>query len=239
MSKFRTRIRDIGHAPGGMGFAAIARQERPRYVIVVAEATSAEEATAAVEAGADAVVMAGGQTAGVSVKAPVGVRMEDATRDEVTAAREAGADFFLFDDGRTHAGALTVDDIGCVLLLGADQDEQRLRSVAAIDLDAVLVEAEADLITVREQIELRRVAGLTGAPILLRSIGRPDAAILEAWRDAGAPAVLVPAADTAATLEAARAVPAPRRSTERRLAILGGPAREAEDHEHDHEHEHD
>src|SRR5690606_4491586 len=157
---------------------------------------------------------------------------------------------------------LTVDDIGCVLLLGADQDEQRLRSVAAIDLDAVLVEAEADLITVREQIELRRVAGLTGAPILLRSIGRPDAAILEAWRDAGAPAllrwlgrpdaaileagrdagapaVLGPAADTAATLEAARAVPAPRRSTERRLAILGGPAREAEDHEHDHEHEHD
>ena len=30
MSKFRTRIRDIGHAPGGMGFSAIARQERQR-----------------------------------------------------------------------------------------------------------------------------------------------------------------------------------------------------------------
>src|SRR5690606_2499050 len=127
-----------------------------------------------------------------------------------------GADFFLFDDGRTHASALTVDDMGAVLLLGADQDEQRLRAVAAIDLDAVLVEADADTITVREQIELRRVAALTGAPILLRSIGQPDAAILEAWRDAGAPAVLVPAADVAATLEAARADSAPRRSGERR-----------------------
>lgn len=241
MSKFRTRIRDIGRAPGGMGFTAIARQERPRYVIVVAEAGSVEDARAAAEAGADAIIVPGipsGLAQDSSIRVPVGVRFEDATRDEVAAAHEAGADFFVFDDGRTHAAALTVEEMGSVLLLGADQDEQRLRSVAAIDLDAVLVEAEADLITVREQIELRRVAALTGAPILLRSVGRPDAAILEAWRDAGAPAVLVPAADVAATLEAARAVPAPRRSMERRLPILGGPVREA-DHDHDHEHEDD
>ena len=235
MSKFRTRIRDIGRAPGGMGFAAIARAERPRHVIVVAEATSADEANAAVEAGADAVVFTGAVPSGAPARIPLGVRLEEATRDEVKAAREAGADFFLFDDGRTHANALTVEEIGAVLLLGADQDEQRLRTVAAIDLDAVLVEAEADLITVREQIELRRVAAFTGAPILLKSIGRPDAGILEAWRDAGAPAVLVPAADVAATLEAARAVPAPRRATERRLPILGGLTQEADDHDHEHE----
>ena len=235
MSKFRTRIRDIGRAPGGMGFAAIARAERPRHVIVVAEAASADEANAAVEAGADAVVFGGAVPSGAPSRIPLGVRLEEATRDEVKAARDAGADFFLFDDGRTHANALTVDEIGAVLLLGADQDEQRLRSVAAIDLDAVLVEAEADLITVREQIELRRVVAFTGAPILLKTIGRPDAGILEAWRDAGAPAVLVPAADVAATLEAARAVPAPRRATERRLPILGGLTQEADDHEHEHE----
>lgn len=237
MSKFRTRIRDIGRAPGGMGFAAIARQERPRYVIVVAEAGSAEEAVTAVEAGADAVIVAGGMPSGLSVGVPVGVRLEDATRDEVAAAHEAGADFFLFDDGRTHAAALTVEEMGAVLILGADQDEQRLRSVSAIDLDAVLVEAEADLITVREQIELRRVAALTGGTLLLKSVGRPDAAILEAWRDAGAPAVVVAAADTAATLEAARAVPAPRRASERRLPVLGGPVREADGHDHDDEDE--
>ena len=33
MSKFRTRIRDIGRAPGGIGFAAITRRERPRYML--------------------------------------------------------------------------------------------------------------------------------------------------------------------------------------------------------------
>lgn len=237
MSKFRTRIRDIGRAPGGMGFSAIARQERPRYVLVVAEANSAEEAHAAVQAGADAVILASATITGVSVKVPVGVRIEDATRAEVDAARERGADFFLFDDGRTHASALTAEEMGAVLLLGADQDEQRLRSVAAIDLDAILVEADADVITVREQIELRRVAALCGASLLVRSNGQPDAAILEAWRDAGAPAVLVPAAQVAATLEAAQAVPAPRRG-ERRLPVLGGPATEAH-HDHDHDDEDD
>ena len=234
MSKFRTRIRDIGRAPGGMGFAAITRSERPRYVIVVAEVTTADELAAAAEAGADAAVFVGSLPATVAVRIPVGVRLEDATRAEVLAAHEAGADFFLFDDGRTHASAITIEGVGAVLLLGSDQDEQRLRSVAGIDLDAVLVEAEADVITVREQIELRRVAAYTGSALLIRSLGRPDAGMLEAWRDAGAPAVLVPAADVAMTLEAAHQVPAPRRGDERRLPMLGGLTREADDgHDHD------
>jgi 2-methylisocitrate lyase-like PEP mutase family enzyme len=239
MSKFRTRIRDIGRAPGGMGFTAIARRERPRYVIVVAEAANPAEAKQAAEAGADAVVLTSGSAAGLGLSIPVGVRIPDATRAEVEAAREAGADFFLFDDGSTHAGALTVESMGAVLLLGADQDEQRLRAVAAIDLDAVLVEADADTITVREQIELRRVASLIGAPILLRALGQPDTANLEAWRDAGAPAVLVPAAQVEATMAAAREVPAPRRTDERRLPVLGGLVTEADDGDEDDEHEHD
>ena len=88
MSKFRTRIRDIGRAPGGMGFAAIARAERPRHVIVVAEAASADEANAAVEAGADAVVFGGAVPSGAPSRIPLGVRLEEATRDEVKAARD-------------------------------------------------------------------------------------------------------------------------------------------------------
>lgn len=238
MSRFRTRIREIGRAPGGMGFAAIARAQRPRYVLVVGEAGSAEEASAAAEAGADAVLLRGSVPSGLALNVPVGVRLEEATRDEVQRARDAGADFFVFDDGRSHAAALTVEEMGAVLILGADQDEQRLRSVSAIELDAVLVEAEPDVITVREQIELRRVAALTGATLLLRSTGRPDAAVLEAWRDAGAAVVLVSAADVAATLAAAREVPAPRRGSDRRLPVLGGLVQEA-GHDHDHDHEDD
>jgi len=238
MSKFRNRIRDIGRAPGGMGFTALARRERPRYVIVVGLASSVAEAQAAAEVGADAVILEGASAEGLSLKVPVGVRIADATKDEVAAAQASGADFFLFDDGTTHAAALTVEEMGAVLMLGADQDEQRLRSVAAIDLDAVVVEADADTITVREQIELRRVAAMTGATILLQAIGRPTTAMLEAWRDAGAPAVLVPAADVAATMAAAIEVSAPRKSGERRLPVLGGLTQEAPDDEDEDDHHH-
>jgi hypothetical protein len=240
MSKFRTRIRDVGRAIGGFGFAAIARQERPRYVLVVAEAATLAEASSAAGAGVDAILFTGPLAdlaeAVAAVKVPVGFRVPDATRVEAERAREAGADFLLFDDALTHASALTVKDLGHVLLLGADQDEQRLRSVAAIDLDAVLVEADADVITVREQIELRRVALLCGAPLLVRSIGTPDGAILEAWRDAGGPVVLVPAALAASTLEAARLVPAPRKApVGEGSAVLGAPFAPKHDHDHDDE----
>lgn len=240
MSRFRTRIRDVGRAIGGFGFAAIARQERPRYMLVLAEAATPAEAGAASADGADGILFTGPISdlaeAVAAAKVPVGLRVADATKVETERAREAGADFFAFDDSRTHASALTVKELGGVLLLGADQDEQRLRSVAAIDLDAVLVEADADVITVREQIELRRVALLCGAPLLIRATGQPDGAILEAWRDAGAPVVLVPAAQTAATLEAARQVPPPRKATPGEGGVaLGAPFAPKHDHDHDDE----
>lgn len=223
MSKFRTRIRDVGRTPGAFGFATRGAREKPRYVLVVAAATSPAEAKRALEAGADAVIVDEAEDLGAKDH-PVGARLPDATAVDVKAAQAAGADFFVFDDASTHAGALAVQDIGRVLILGPDQDEQRLRAVAALDLDAVLLPADPGAVTVRDQLALRRVAGLTGATLLIEPTGQPDAAALEAWRDAGAPAVLVPAAQVAATLEAAKQVPAPRkRSGERVTPIIGVP----------------
>jgi hypothetical protein len=241
MSKFRARIRDVGHAPGGFGFAALASQERPRHVLVVAAAASAAEARAALDAGADVVLVedTGALKAAAGGRQPVGIRLLDATGADVKAAHEAGADFFLFDDATTHASAIAVPDVGRVLRLGADQDEQRLRAVGAIDLDAVLVAADPGAITVRDQVALRRVASLVGSPLLIEASAPPDAGALEAWRDAGAPAVLVPAAQVAATVEAAKQVPpARRRVGDRPVAILGAPP-SGRDHEHEHDDEDD
>jgi phosphohistidine swiveling domain-containing protein len=237
MSKFRTRIRDVGRAIGGFGFAAIARKERPRYMLVVAEAATPAEAAQAEAIGVDAILYTGPladlpQVVKAS-RISVGAHIAAATHDDATRAKEAGADFITFDDGRTHASALTVRELGHVLILGADQDEQRLRSVAAVELDAVLVEAESDVITVREQIELRRVAILTGAPLLVRAMGTPNAGHLEGWRDAGAPVVLVPAAIAETTLRAAAEVPAPRKPTSGEGgAVIGAPFAPRHDHDH-------
>ena len=237
MSKFRNRIRDLGRAPAGFGFAA-ARQRRLRHVLVVAEVPDAAAAAAAAEAGADAVILRGvtaleGLTLAGDVLA--GIWLEDATGAEVTAAQRAGADFFLFDDARAQASALTVTEIGRVLLLGPDQETERLRAVGAIDLDAVIVAGEVGATTVRDQLALRRVASLTGAHLLVAASAVPDAATLEAWRDAGAPAVLVSgsAADIRAAVLAAEAVPAPKRRDDHATPVLGTPRPGRHDHNDD------
>jgi hypothetical protein len=237
MSKFRNRIRDLGRAPAGFGFAALARPTNPRHMLVVAEVEDAASAAAAAEAGVDAVILRGSASAleGLQLKAGVltGVWLEDATGAEVSAAQQAGADFFLFDDGRAHASALGPGDIGRVLLLGPDQDTERLRSVAGIDLDAVVVTGEVGATTVRDQLALRRVAGLTGASLLVAADAVPDTATLEAWRDAGAPAVLVSgsASDIRSAVLAAEAVTAPKRREERASAIIAAPHVAAHDHD--------
>ncbi len=237
MSKFRNRIRDLGRAPAGFGFSALAHPTKVRYMLVVAEVENAAAATDAADAGVDAVILRGGTAAldGLSLAngALIGIWLEDATGAEVDAAKQAGADFFLFDDSRAHASALTPTDIGRVLLLGPDQETERLRSVAPIDLDAVVVTGEVGATTVRDQLALRRVASLTGAHLLVAANAVPDVGTLEAWRDAGAPAVLVSgtAAEIHAAVEAANAVPAPRRREEHATPILGAPRTGSHDHD--------
>src|SRR5438128_416054 len=109
MSKFRTRLRNVGRQPGGIGFGVLARTPRTRHVLVVVEVTGAPQAAEAAAAGVDAIVMRGtpGALAGLKLEGGVllGIWLEDATGAEVTAAKEAGADFFLFDDSRAHASA--------------------------------------------------------------------------------------------------------------------------------------
>ena len=235
MSKFRTRMRGVGRTPAG--FASAARPTS-RHILVVAEAADAAAAAAAVEAGVDAVLLRRADALGGTLgKGVAGLWLEDADADAVNQARQAGADFFVFEDGRAAASALTPTDIGRVLILGPDQDAERLRSVAAIDLDAVVVEAMPGPLTVRDQLALRRVAMLTGAPLLIAAGGEPDTASLAAWRDAGALAVLV-TGDAAAlhrAVAAADAVPAPARRDQHEggTALIGAPRGGGHTHEHD------
>ena len=228
MSKLRNRIRDLGRTRAGFGFAAAAHNEAVRHILVIAEVADAAYAAAAAEAGVDAVILRGSAAAlgDLDLKSVLaGIWLEDATGAEVTAARDAGADFFLFDDGRTQSTALTPTEIGRILLLGPDQETERLRSIAVLDLDAVVVTGEVGATTVRDQLALRRVASLTGAHLLIAANAVPDTATLEAWRDAGAPAVLVSgsAADLRAAVQAASAVPAPKRRDEHSTPSLGAP----------------
>lgn len=244
MSKLRDRLRETTRRRrGGLGFAPPADDGAGGHVLVVAEVADAASAASAIEAGAGA-LLAGVDAAALETvaetagDAPTGVRLEDATAGQTKAAAEAGADFFVFDDARAAAGALLEHKLGRVMLLEADADEDRLRMLAPLRLDAVLLAAQSAAPTVRDQLALRRIVQLTQAPLLLTVTEAVTAETLEVWRDSGAPAVLVPAASSALLAEiiaAAGEVGPPRtpESDDRPDPLLPSISSAAAD-EHDH-----
>ena len=229
MSKLRDRIRDISrHRPQAFGFAAMRATEpaSSRQVLVVARVDGAQQAAAAVAAGADAVLHTGAlshlaEVVGAAGSAVVGASVDAATAADVTAIREAGAHFLVCTDDQTEAAALLDQQVGYVLLaptsatpaLSDTDHDARLRSFRALDLDGVLVGGLPQTMTVRQQLQARRLGELARKPLFVALSAAVSAATLELWRDAGVVAVVTDAAVTAELATAADAVPAPRRAT--------------------------
>lgn len=245
MSKLRRQLRNLGRPPsGGFGFQRSRSAEPALQVLVAAEVASGPEATAAVEAGAHLLIATAGAVAdavAVAGDRPVGARLDVATAESISEATEAGADFFVFDDGRTAAVALlrppeeTREPLGRVLILGDDRSEERLRSASGLGADAVLVDGMSADLTVRDQLMLRRISELTGAPLVITAGMAPTAEALRTWRDAGAPLVLVrgDAATVRSTAEAGASVPAPRRARDERQALVPSLAPHTHDDDED------
>src|SRR5690606_37143370 len=174
-------------------------------------------ASAAIEAGADILLATQPSVVEAAVKAagrhPVGARLESGSAADARAAVEAGADFLVFDDSQTEARALAGHDAGRVLLLDDQRSEERLRSLGGLGLDAIVIGAVSAEMTVRDQLGLRRIVELTGAPLIAEVSGGADETAMETWRDAGAPLVLVSGGAEAvrSAVEAAGRVPAPRK----------------------------
>jgi len=238
MSKLRERLAlATRRHTGGFGFALL--REAPvanRQLTVIAEVLDGDDARVAAGAGAD-VLLATGDPAGLPAiieavgDRPVGIRIDAATRSDTAAAAEAKADFLIFTHDATAADALLEANLGHVLALPEHLDDDELKLLQALSLDAVLVHEQSEQPTVRQQLQLRRFMELTRAPLLLPVNNAVSATTLELWRDAGAYGVLVAvsaAADLAAIIEAVSAVPPRReRHEERDTALLPGPGRSA------------
>lgn len=240
MSKLRTRIREIGRpGDGPLGFARLAEHDARRHMLVMAQVADGEAARAAIEAGADVLLAASASAVAAAVEAagsrPVGARLESGSAADAAAAVEAGADFLVFDDAQTEARALSGHDAGRVLLLDDDRSEERLRSLAGLALDAVLAGDVGAQMTVRDQLRLRRVVELSGAPLVVAADAGVNEAVLETWRDAGAPIVLVTGGADAvrAVVEAAGRVPAPRKPRASGAMPLVPAASTTASHDHD------
>ena len=160
--------------------------------------------------------------------------------DEAKAYREGGFDFVVFDPNQASATALLDEKCGYVMSIPKDFDEHDLRALEAFQLDAVDVGVIDNLLTVRRQIELRRVFGMTRKPLMARLKGDISSVELQAMRDTG---VVIVASDKAEDVERLRKTidglpPRARsRNEDRPTPLVPQAAAVDDDDEHDHDHD--
>lgn len=232
MSKFRTRLRQTaqGARSRHIGFTPAASEESHSQLLVAAITDDPAAVPGILEAGAGAIVTTSIDAIERLVAAandrPVGIRLDAMTPADAERVIAAGADFVAFDHTQTQAEALLDPDLGRVLLIERDVSEEELRLIAAMQLDAVIVGPPPQPLVVSDQLALRRIVDLAGAPLVVPAAEAPSTSTLHAWRNAGTLCVLVPGDPSliSATLEAARAVPAPRPPRDDRGGVALVPA---------------
>lgn len=219
MSKLRERIREASQRRvRTLGFVRRAEEAEAPQLLVMAEVTDADGARAAIEAGARALLFGGSVEGAAAVVeasggAPVGMRIDAATPEDSSALASAGVDFLVYDAERTAAETLLERKLGSVLVAPAPGSDDELRRYGALGLDAVLVGEPGSALSVRGQLEMRRLAELTRAPLAVQVNGDVPSSTLEVWRDGGAAIVVLPSSAVAslgALVAASRDVRPPR-----------------------------
>ncbi len=199
MSKLTDRIRRASKVePAPLGFAAAAaKAPSPTLLVVVrlGEADAGKIADAASK-GADVVILEGSaeklRNAKATGDAIIGLKLDNPTRAEAAAAREAGADFLLIEED-TAAETLLDEKLGFVIAASRDLEDTRLRLLGDLVLDAILITAPEPPLTVGRVMDLRRVAGLAHAPLLVEAAVDIDASALQIMRESGAAGIVLPA----------------------------------------------
>lgn len=196
MSKLADRIRKtIRTELAPMGFAAAARTQQQTMLIVASLASGDAGKTAeAFEKGADVVVVEGAETGKLKDKAGTGitgVSLRNATREQVAELKGAGVDFVVLDSASTLAETLLEESIGFVLTAPENAEDTTLRLLGDLGLDALVVRAPAEPLTLEALLGLRRVAALARLPMLVSVSPDIAASRLHALRDSGVAGVLV------------------------------------------------
>ncbi|MGI8925021.1 MAG: hypothetical protein ACR2HN_00055 [Tepidiformaceae bacterium] len=230
-----------------LGFGPTSR-EQPRAMLAIVMAGNAKDASAAFEAGADAVILGGSAAAvatAVKSVAPkgacVGALVPSLDVAGAEALHKAGCDFAVSTLDGTAAAALDTEQMGHVLSIEGTIEDNVLRALGPLGLDALYVAGSAPSMTVAGQVELVRLASFSGTPLLVGvepGIGASDLRVL---RDSGAVGAIAPQGTTAgqvkALVEALKAVPPPKRSRREGsdIALVPAVGRPAEEEDHEHE----
>jgi hypothetical protein len=240
VSKLADRIRKAARIEAQpLGFMAARAVAEPTMLLggLAKDAKSAADAT---KRGADFVVLTKAAPGDASEAGALAGAMIEGDAD-AKAYREGGFDFVVFDPDRTSSTAVLDDAIGYVMLLPKDASDVDLRAIESFQLDAIDVGEIKGSLTVRRQIELRRVFALTRKPLLATVPHDISVPALQALRDTNVIGVLAEGGDAVERLR--RSIdalpPRARRKDEDRPTPLVPRASAAADDGDDDEHDHD
>jgi hypothetical protein len=220
LSKLAEKIRRatrLHAAPLGFGAARAASEPT---MVLAAVAGDPAQAPDLARRGADAIIIDLRKSGAATKPAPageaaVGALIAAKAEGESTACKQAGYDFVVFDPDSAAATALLDDAIGYVLQLPKDLSDADARALEGLALDAIDVGQIEGSLTVRRQLDLRRLFALTRKPLMARVRADASAAELQALRDTN---VVVIVADSPEAVERLRkridALPPRRRRRE-------------------------
>ena len=221
-SKFLERLDEIREGqPARLGFGAARAQRTPGMALVLDIGDWMDEDLAsAVALSPDAIIVSGPAAAGVGPADAEaigelinGVNWGPMTSDDGLSAaaadlwRQYGADLIVFSPRNTALDAVTSRDAARIMELPDNESPEDLRDIAALPVDAVLLNLSGDPAdwTLQDLAAVARVSGRVGKHALVRAYGIPAPGILEALRDAGVIGLvtnLIPGTDALKKLQA-------------------------------------
>jgi hypothetical protein len=233
-----------------MGFGAARPAAKPSMLVgFLGPAGDLEKAR---EAGAEIVIVESnspgglGKLLGASPELPADAFKVDTSKTQpggiftdpdvagAKALKERGFDFIVFDAGNTPAAATLDEDLGYVLALSS-HEETFLRSLGALQLDAIYYGDMPSPLTVAKQLEVMRAASLAGKPLFVKVDADVSNEDMQCLRGAGVVAVLVASADAVAPVKATvAALPARKARKDDARPVVSLP-RGAAPEEHDHD----
>ena len=124
---------------------------------------------------------------------PWGARVSSLNEEEAEAYQECGSDLLTFPLENTSASALASEEMARVLTIDVDMEEQELRAVASLPVDAFLISMTqvSGAWSLRELATLGTISRRVDKYILVEVSQAPGKKDLEALRDMGVQALVL------------------------------------------------
>ncbi|MCH7626827.1 MAG: hypothetical protein IIC83_12970 [Chloroflexi bacterium] len=116
-----------------------------------------------------------------------GVRVGALSEEQAVLLKEKGCDFVVFDPENTAAAVLNDRELGAIIAVNADLDEETGGAITGLSLDAAIYAPGESLIplTVQRLIEVQLVRDLVGKHFLISIPAGMTTSDLEALKNAG------------------------------------------------------